>query len=152
MKYHHCIYLLLAISIINSGCARDPSPMKSDLEVRVNQSFQTDFDYLDQMEFYQWNSTTSTYDLVHTLKDDSVREIGLLLAESQPLADQGIDHFPVLIVLSTSEESTELNKRQKRAELYLSHRNETVILKYKDRYFEGADHLWNTLRSFGAHL
>jgi hypothetical protein len=104
----------LLITILLTSCA---SPLKSETELVVNETFGTNFDYLDMIDV-QRKIAGEEYELVTRLEPTEMVEF---LKGLQPIeVPSNLENADYRFLLYTSEEGKEYNKKQTEAILYYS--------------------------------
>jgi hypothetical protein len=137
--------ILLSIALLVTGC-KDSSPLKSDLEVSINQAFHMNFDYLDHVQVYKRGQDHTYSETLLDLKGDSIRGLVMLLAKAKQTNDSpDIPTFPYKIVLSTSPEGKKYNKKQTSAELLVFSDEQNTYISYEKKLYK----LTESLKSFG---
>ncbi|ASS76587.1 hypothetical protein CIG75_17535 [Tumebacillus algifaecis] len=138
--------LLLFTAIFVLGCS-DSSPLKSDLEVAINKTYDMQFDYLDHVQVYKLGEDGTYKESLVELKGDIIRGIVLTLAKASETSEvKGINTYPYKIVLSTSREGMEYNKKQTSAELLVYPKGQATYLFYENRYYKLSG---DDLKSYG---
>ena len=98
--------------ILPTSCA---SPLKSEVEVVVNETFGTNFDFLDKIDV-QRKIAEEEYKLVTKLEPSKMVEF---LKDLQTIeVPSNIENADYQLLLYTSEEGMEYNKKQTEATLY----------------------------------
>lgn len=135
MLYRFNIVLLFVLATLMFGCS-DPSPLKSDLEVSINQTFDMKFDYLDHVQVFKVSADGSSTQPLVDLKGDNIRGIVLTLSKAKLSADNSLpETFPYKIVLSTSPEGLEYNKKQTTADLLIYLEGATTHISYNKKHY-----------------
>ncbi|WP_132945524.1 hypothetical protein [Tumebacillus sp. BK434] len=125
--------LAIALAALLFGCS-DPSPLKSDLEVAINQTFGMQFDYLDHVQVFKVGN--NTLESLADIKGENVRGIILTLSKAKLSVEEPLPKtFPYKIVLSTSPEGLEYNKKQTTADLLVYQEGEVTHISYNNRHY-----------------
>lgn len=150
MKRTLFLGLLFVLSISFVGCVSDPSPLKSQLEVSLNKTFNMEFDYLDQIEIYHWNSKERKYELFQTLNEEQVNELGNEMAKAKEIEGIKVSDFTYKVVLSTSNAKVEYNRKQTKAEMFLFMRDQEIFIFYNNNLYKAPNHLKDLLERYGV--
>lgn len=125
-------YLLMILVMLTSGCS-DPSPLRSHVEVQINQTFGTKFGLIDQL-------------IIKNLKKNEI--VTVLNPEhfSNSLGKMKKVNGRLLkpnyaIYLKTSKESKEYSKEQTEATLLYDSEKELICTENKKLCYETSDSL-----------
>ncbi|TVX91838.1 hypothetical protein [Paenibacillus agilis] len=140
MKYLKYVVVILFLFIL--GC--DSSPLKSDLEQKMNRAYKTDFDYIDRIELKDHNNKE------HIIIDDLAKISNVInyLTDVKVIGDPELDDNPQgEISILTSEQGKDYNTKQTSAVLdILTVTESSSIIRYQSNFYEIPVNIFKVLK------
>ncbi|WP_394603568.1 hypothetical protein [Fictibacillus sp. UD] len=125
-------YLLMLFVLLTTGCS-DPSPLRSNIEVQINQAFETKFGLIDQVIIKDLKKKETVTVLNPELFSNSLGKMKKIDTHS---LKPDYSFF-----LKTSKESEKYSREQTEATLLYNAKKEIICTENKNVCYETSDSL-----------